>query len=42
MHLMNTKRLSRKSEKPLSVVFYFSITFVPIAYAIREMYNYTR
>lgn len=35
------KRLSRLSEKPLRVVFEFGLLDFLIAYAIREMYNYT-
>lgn len=41
MHFMNIKRLSRKSEKPFSIVFEFGLLDFLIAYAIREMYNYT-
>ena len=37
----NIKRLSRLSEKPLRIVFEFGLLDFLIAYAIREMYNYT-
>lgn len=41
MHSMNIKRLSRLSEKPHWFVFEFGLLDFLIAYAIREMYNYT-
>lgn len=41
MHSRNIKRLSRLSEKPLRIVFEFGLLDFLIAYAIREMYNYT-
>lgn len=41
MHPMNIKRLPRLSEKPHWFVFEFGLLDFLIAYAIREMYNYT-
>ena len=41
MHIMNRKRIPRLSEKPLKTVFEFGLLYFLIAYAIREMYNYT-
>jgi hypothetical protein len=38
---MNIKRLSIKSGKPHGIVFEFGLLDFLIAYAIREMYNYT-
>jgi hypothetical protein len=41
MHPMNIKWLPRLSEKPYGIVFEFGLLDFLIAYAIREMYNYT-
>ena len=41
MHSRNIKRLFILSEKPLRIVFELGLLDFLIAYAIREMYNYT-